>query len=278
LEDVIPQGNTRPFEFETQTDKSREDYINAKCTINVLSSHYQKACFRIRFRFYDIFTNQPSPYIYSNPIHVVSKPSLTSGKKLTSKKQQKSTTLLPTSPVCLTVPTPTIIPTTPFPNPVVDSPMMELLLQLQKGQEEQRKKLDEILTSKKRKRSDDLDGEEDLERAFENAFRLLKKSKTSSSASHCIHHLAHKYADDLQLLWSALSSPPSKLHSTLSPSTHTNPPPVNISDFLWSPNFSEDVPSITRDAQGRVDEGTAVGEDTDPLMEAFLATLSSSCY
>jgi len=96
LEGIVPQGGggninimsgngggnvTKPFEFETQVDKANEDWIIAKCTINVLSSHYQKAYFRVRFRYIDIYNNLASPFAYSNPILVVSKQCLTGTKK-----------------------------------------------------------------------------------------------------------------------------------------------------------------------------------------------------
>jgi len=76
LGEVIGQGNDNVFEYETQVVSQRGDQIIAKCIINVLSSHYSKSYFRVRFRF--TVGTYVSPETYTAPIHVVSKASLTS--------------------------------------------------------------------------------------------------------------------------------------------------------------------------------------------------------
>jgi len=193
LGEVIGQGNDNVFEYETQVVSQRGDQIIAKCIINVLSSHYSKSYFRVRFRF--TVGTYVSPETYTAPIHVVSKASLTSGKKTPKSKQGQSNSpplFLPPAPILQHPVTPTpassIFAETPMPAHVVPSEhvrMIEMLRNLQKGQDEHKRQLDEIL-SKKRNFSEfsaDNCSEEDVEAAFESAFRLLKKYKNTNSGS-----------------------------------------------------------------------------------------------
>jgi len=91
--------------------------------------------------------------------------------------------------------------------------MIEMLRNLQKGQDEHKRQLDEIL-SKKRNFSEfsaDNCSEEDVEAAFESAFRLLKKYKNTNSGSaqnpeKKIRKIAQKYSDELHYLF--LPTPP----------------------------------------------------------------------
>jgi len=111
------------------------------------------------------------------------------------------------------------------------------LVQLQKSQEEQHKKLDEIISSKKRKRdSEDITEESDLERAFDTAFRLLKKTKTFDSfrSVERIRQLAEKYSDSIQILYGSLSFDTISQQSKPSPSEHFSTQ-INISPRASKP-------------------------------------------
>jgi len=166
--------------------------------------------------------------------------------------------------------------------------MLEILIQLQKGQEEQQTKLDEIISCKKRKRSSSAEDElEDMEHAFETAFRLLKRIKTATSSGsysnsdNRIHQLAHRHADGLQILWDALEGQTTYQQQR---SSNTKLPPIpcpssdpfsagksliNLQDFFWEEPDSALSDSTVVDSAVEP-EPAGIGEDStepDHLLE-----------
>jgi len=167
---------------------------------------------------------------------------------------------------------------------------MEKLTQLQKEQKEYGNKLDDILNiSLKKRKKNSSEDEEDLERAFETAFFLLKRLKTTPNESHYrIRQIAERHMDGLQILWSESPSnrtsqqPSSKFSSTCPSSSDAISSAgkssfANIEDFYWSPESVGVEDQTPLEGDGTDVDPARSEVQSDSLMDVLLA-MNSNFY